>query len=68
MVAEPSLSYKRLSEIVEGMTCRHPCLFALQAVHTGGGRSPEVTQEGPVEHVFGKMNNDCSRDVVKTPV
>ena len=68
MVVEPSLSCKRLLEIVGGMTCRHPFLFALQAVHIGGGRSPEVTQEGPIEHVFGKMNNDCSRDVVKTPV
>ena len=34
----------------------------------GGGKSPEVTQEGPVEHAFGKMNNDWPRDAVKTLV
>ena len=34
----------------------------------GGGRSPEVTQEGLVEHAFGKMNNDCPQDTIKTLV
>ena len=53
MVAEPSLSCRRLSKIEGGMTCRHPCLFTLQA-----GRSPKVTQNGPIEHAFGKMSND----------
>ena len=34
----------------------------------GGGKSLEVTQEGPVEHAFSKMNNDCPQEAVKTLV
>ena len=34
----------------------------------GRGRSPEVTQDDPVEHAFSKMYNDCLRNMVKTLV
>ena len=50
-----------------GITCHHPCLFALQAVRcVGCDRLPEVTQEGLVEHAFSSTDNDGPRFATKT--
>ena len=58
-MAEPSLSYKRLTETVGGMTYCPTCLFTLQAAQ---GRSLEKTRECPIEYAFDKMSNDCLRN------
>ena len=71
-VAKPSLSYKRLTEIVgEGGGDLSPHLSFNStggARRAGHSRSSGKTWECPVEYVFDEMSNDCPRNMVRDPV
>ena len=66
VVAEPSLSCRQLSKIVGGMTCVIPIFSLYMRWGVGCDRLLELTQERPVEHAFGSVDNDGLHFAAKT--